>query len=295
MPSVWRPFWVSSLQITGTVLANATISAYLVATSGYASRKMAEFVDMLVADGVLPAEAGSRRKSELAGVPRTGSWVAAIVGILLSVMNLPSLEYLLGSFAGPTPVLDLSIVVGSVVLWSIIAQVGFRGIRSALIFSDMGGEDVEVDLLRVSRLTPIGQAGTLYILLVIGALSLMPIQALDAELRWFNYFNGFIVGLPIGTVLFLVPMLGVRRKVRKAKSIELERLDRAILATDRDLEAAPLSQLNDLLEMRERIVRIRDWPMDMTIYRRIGLYGIIPPIAWAGAALVEILLTSALG
>ena len=55
-----------------------------------------------------------------------------------------------------------------------------------------------------------------------------------------------------------------------------------------------LAHLSDLLAMRERVRGVHDWPMDMTTYRRVGLYVIIPPLAWIGAAVVEMVLASAL-
>ncbi len=102
-------------------------------------------------------------------------------------------------------------------------------------------------------------------------------------------------GIPAAIVLFSLPLLGIRARVRDAKRHELEVLDHAILSADRALEPDRLAHLNALLERRDRIVSAREWPIDMTTYRRVALYVVIPPLAWVGAALVEIVLASALG
>ena len=76
MPTVWSPFWSSSLQLTGLALANAAIPAYLVASFGYATRRSGEVVETLMADGVVSRDAGARRLAELGNVPRARAWLA---------------------------------------------------------------------------------------------------------------------------------------------------------------------------------------------------------------------------
>jgi len=43
---------------------------------------------------------------------------------------------------------------------------------------------------------------------IAGAISLMPLQSLDAELRWVNYSYGFAVAAIAGALLFALPLLG---------------------------------------------------------------------------------------
>jgi hypothetical protein len=42
-----------------------------------------------------------------------------------------------------------------------------------------------------------------------------------------------------------------------------------------------------LLIYRREIGRISDWPMDINVVTRLGLYLIIVPLTWVGAALIE--------
>jgi len=50
-----------------------------------------------------------------------------------------------------------------------------------------------------------------------------------------------------------------------------------------------------LIQHRDRIAHTSAWPIDMSITTRLILYIVIPPIAWFGAAIVEIGLDRILG
>ena len=51
--------------------------------------------------------------------------------------------------------------------------------------------------------------------------------------------------------------------------------------------------MDTLLDMRERVAHAPGWPMDLAGVRRILLYVVLPPLTWAAAALVEMLIDSA--
>jgi hypothetical protein len=53
--------------------------------------------------------------------------------------------------------------------------------------------------------------------------------------------------------------------------------------------------MNALLLRREQIHKLRNWPMDLTMFSRFFVYAFIVPLAWAGAALMEVLLDRILG
>ena len=119
-------------------------------------------------------------------------------------------------------------------------------------------------------------------------------QSIDGQLRWASYSNAFAAAIPAGLALLLIPMMGIRRSVRRAKREELARLDRAIAAADRDLGPDPLGYLGDLLGRRETVADAREWPLDTTAFSRIAIYFIIPPIAWVGGAIAEIAIQAGL-
>ena len=188
----------------------------------------------------------------------------------------------------------LSIAMGNLVTWVAAAHVVMRRVLVSIDLRRLGREHTRVDLFRLDTLLPFGRIGTLHVLIVTITVSLAAFQSLDAELRWFNYSAALAAGIPAGIVLLLLPMVGIRQNVRRAKRQALETLDDAIENANRDLEPDALRYLGDLLRQRESIQHAREWPLDTTAFSRIAIYFVIPPIAWVGGALVEILIEGAL-
>ena len=56
----------------------------------------------------------------------------------------------------------------------------------------------------------------------------------------------------------------------------------------RDLAGPHLERLNALLRRREYVEDVHGWPLDIRLLSRAVFYVIIPPLAWVGAALVEL-------
>jgi hypothetical protein len=48
-----------------------------------------------------------------------------------------------------------------------------------------------------------------------------------------------------------------------------------------------MSALEALLQRRDRIERLPTWPINLAMVSRLLIYGVIPPAAWVGAALME--------
>ena len=61
-----------------------------------------------------------------------------------------------------------------------------------------------------------------------------------------------------------------------------------------DLETQRFDQLVPLLNYRREIVQVSTWPFDVGNMTRLAFYLIIPPLTWAGAALIENVVTSLL-
>ena len=56
-----------------------------------------------------------------------------------------------------------------------------------------------------------------------------------------------------------------------------------------------LQTLEPLLQARDRINALHTWPLDFSIWSRLFFYGLIPPLAWLAAALVEIVVERVIG
>lgn len=286
-PEEHSPFWSSPRQITGMALTYVFILSYLSGISIYAARRALESANELrplfVVDDAEALVAGLNR------VRPFRFWIASGVGVLLGVANvdLKTLVDSIGVF--PTWPMDLSLVLGSMLVWIFATQVVYTAIENGLVLSRLGRHCVSMDLFLIQRLKPFARVGIVYTLIVMGALAITPLQALDAHFRLVNYSFAFALGLPVAILLFVLPMWGVHRRLQEERGRELAQVDASIAAAARDHATAALTHLNALLERRAFLQALHTWPLDLQALARVGFYLIIPPLAWVGAALVEML------
>ena len=93
-------------------------------------------------------------------------------------------------------------------------------------------------------------------------------------------------------ILFFIPVWPVHRRLVRMKERELVALNDRIeacpnAAGEVDLETQRFDQLLPLLIYRREIVQVSTWPFDVGNMTRLAFYLIIPPLTWAGAALIE--------
>jgi hypothetical protein len=286
-------YHMSSAQITGMSLTYSTTPAFLVAALLYSQRRTHIILDQLVHSGCVTREAAMSSGAGGTAIGLARSIAATLVGTIIGALQ-GSWQPVLDSLGEPRMFMVLGITVGNIVTWVAVVHVVLRRALASLDLARLGRDHTHVDLLRLDALLPFGQIGTLHLLIVVVAISLSAFQSLDAELRWDNYSSALAAGIPAGISLLLLPMIGIRQKVREVKRHAHESLDEAIAHADRDLEPASMSYLGDLLQQREAIQRAREWPLNTTAFSRIAVYFVIPPIAWVGSALVEILIQAAL-
>jgi hypothetical protein len=87
----------------------------------------------------------------------------------------------------------------------------------------------------------------------------------------------------------MLPLRGIRRKIRVAKNEELEWC-RQSLGSSRDaLKSGAGEKLSvaDILAYRTMIETMRNWPFDSPTLVRFTLYLLIPLGSWLGGAFVE--------
>lgn len=105
----------------------------------------------------------------------------------------------------------------------------------------------------------------------------------------------------MASIGMILPARGVARRIAEAKADELARITPLILAKHEQLKnasgedaAARISaDLTALLDYRQRVSHMREWPFDRSTVSRFGLYLLFPAISWIGAALVERIVDSA--
>jgi len=270
------------LEITGAFLLFSFLSAYLlacmVAQVGWTPRVVESLSKQL------PVE----HHRHLERLDRIRWWpLGLLAGIIFAAeANIPW-EIMTFTPGAPDFVISLNLVFGQFLTWSIVGMVLAMGIHNALVLHRVG-KLVNVDIYQLDRLNAFGQVGLRSLLMIVGALVLTPLQAIDQEFRWTNYQNAILVGIPAILLLMLIPIWSVHIRIRLAKRNELKRLDEEISSTSRSLDSSPLARLNALLERRRLVTHSRNWPMDFTTFSKVVFYVLIPPLAWAGAAVVEL-------
>lgn len=275
--------WESATQLWGTVLVYALVPGYFLYVFVLQWRRAQEAVESL---GHL-AGSGSQISNIL--IPR---WSWLVPGVLLgAIYGLLQYAELLANFEdSAVPLLDLSLILGNVLTWTLIGWVlGWR-LPISLAFSRMG-RAVEVDLYDPQALRPFARVAVLDVLVVMGAVAFMPLQSIDAEFRLDNYWPGLLVGVPSALLLFAVPLWGVHRRMLSVKAARIVDLQQQIRDCNRD----DIARLETLVSHRDRVQAVHTWPLDLRLLFRVLFYLVLPPLAWVAAALVENLVDRMVG
>jgi anti-sigma factor RsiW len=97
--------------------------------------------------------------------------------------------------------------------------------------------------------------------------------------------------------IYLVPLLGVHRRLAAAKQAELDRVNERIRDAVSVEGAAPVSQtrLADWIAYRRLVEHSREWPLNAPALVRTLLFVALGMGSWLGGALVERLLGAVIG
>jgi hypothetical protein len=151
---------------------------------------------------------------------------------------------------------------------------GARGMR------DMIGNRLEVDLLRIDRLSVIGRSAARVALIWFTISAVVCLFFIGGGLDYFTI--GLLAGCAaMGIWIFLATMETVRRKIRAAKAAELERV-RIQIAAARD---NPGERLQGLLAYEARIQAVHEWPFDQSTLVRVVASAFILAVPWFGQAI----------
>ena len=161
------------------------------------------------------------------------------------------------------------------------------GSRTTRAFID----SIPIDLLRIDQLSLLGRS------------------AARISLVWFSvsavsclfFVSGLTIGAAIGFVsvcaaigigIFVLTMEHVHRRIKAAKTAELERVRGQIDGVRHDAHASADAslRLQGLIAYEKRIESSPEWPFDQTTAMRLGASALILTVPWFGQALAQYLI-----
>jgi len=276
-PVVPRGF-SSQRQLLGTNLLLMLMPSYLIFAWGLSvrrSRSLLEQVDALF--GVSAYAAAVR-------APRRHMAIGAAIGAVYAVLfNLPVAS--LGDLIAGGRLL-MCLVLLMILVWVTVGLVLASRLYIASLFH-RAGRAVPLDPYDMSALEPFARSGMGDVALAIGALVLATVQSIDATFRYQNYLFSSIVAVPACLLLLFLPMYALHARLRDMKKRELAEVRAMIRAMPKPLAIEDMSALETLLQRRDRIEGLASWPLNVSMISKLLIYGVIPPAAWIGAALME--------
>jgi hypothetical protein len=166
------------------------------------------------------------------------------------------------------------------------------GARSA---ADAAAASLQIDVFRPHSLQRFGRIGLRLSLVWILGVTLLSLTLLsdpnpeDVPARW----PIMVVTIGLAILALLLPVRGVQRRLRAAKTAELDHLDDEIHRVRQSTEAAP-GRIGDLLATRAFVAAVPEWPFDAPTLMRFVLFLLIPLGSWLGGAFVERALSAVL-
>ena len=182
--------------------------------------------------------------------------------------------------------------IGALLVWIVMTTVVSMLIRQAILFARLGAYHVKVTLLSTRSLLPFARVSISASLAIIGALALFPLIAIESGMNRMEILPGAIATLVPMLAMFIVPVWPIHRRLVAMKERQLasinDRIETRLSGGDSLIpEPDVLEKLGPLLLYRRELARVSTWPFDGSNVTRLLFYLIIPPLTWAGAALIE--------
>ncbi len=288
------------LGVTGTgdkstpALFYSLIIAYIITIFSYITTKSQEALLALRPLLDLDDAAFAQSQARLDSTSRRTMWLQLGAGALCGFIHM--------SFVRGSPlatVIEMLVsregfmsTFGALLVWIIMTVVISMLVQQALVFARLGAHHVRVTLLNNRKLLPFARVSITASLAIIGALALFPLIGIESGVNLMESLPGAIATLVPLMTIFIVPVWPIHRRLAAMKEAQMasvnERIENCLQAESATCpEPAILEELAPLLNYRREIAEVSSWPFDSSNVTRLLFYLIIPPLTWAGAALIE--------
>lgn len=270
-----------------------TLSAFL-----WSQRKLQAEFPGLAAELDLPDAVRARAAHELHRLPVRAHLANLAAGLTLGLAHDTLLGGVTATLTGlaTTPISLLLLVtsLSTICLWVLVFAISAQSIASAVQLARLTRTHLQLNLAphpAAHSLGVIAARSTLPTLVVLGA---MPLLFFDGEAPWAAVVPGALASVLSIGALFLIPLNGLRLRVAEFKAGQIAAVQQAIASLGpmrsdgpRDIERNRARELALLLSLRRELQQISPWPVGTDVIMRVLLYGIIPPLTWIAAAMVE--------
>lgn len=263
------------------------IISYIAPVFHFITRRTEEALDELTPRLLLPPERVSELRRGIS--EKSTSWVVRNTTVGTALWLLQS-WLMAGSSEAMMQIITanassfVSTVVPLLVWLTMICALG-GVVDNARLFGRLS-KSLDVDLLDPRSLTPFGRMAVSSTLMVIGAQASFSIMWLESGTDPWTTIPPVIVTTAVLVFLLIGPVWPVHRAIQFAKGEELALLQERINA-QRSEDKSDFAALTGLLGYRREILDTTEWPFDLSIMTRFGLYLVIVPLTWIGAALIE--------
>jgi hypothetical protein len=145
---------------------------------------------------------------------------------------------------------------------------------------------IDIDLLNTNSLTPVGRMAVSSTLMVIGAQASFSIMWLGGSADPWTTIPGLLTTSGALVYLIVAPVWPLHKALKRAKAAEIA-LIQSQINTYTQRKVQDYTDITSLLTYRREINSIHEWPLDISVITRLGLYLVIVPLTWVGAALIE--------
>lgn len=278
-------YFSSDREYQGMLLLVILLPGYILGSAIYSQRRALQIARTI----------DERNNLQLAGavlhLPGTGTAIAGLLGFFYAILfNIPG-NGLNVLEASPT---ERAMILGQTTIWVLLACLLFVRITTSRAFRKFS-DDAPVDIFEPSNLRPFAQLGLIDVLVIAVGLVLSTVQSLDFSFRPDNYSKALVILVPASVFLVMYPIWGIHVRMKENRQEQLDELNRLIREASKSLSPDDVHQLEVLLQRRERVSEAPTWPVNVSTFQRFLLYIIIPPLAWVGAALVELVVEGFLG
>lgn len=286
-PSENYGVWLFFSVAIGYVLANGT----------YLLPKTLEDLDALRPISSLDDAAFQRLRYNAMHHPRLTQHLQTVVGICAGITH----DFIIGgvsssvlSWEAPASSALYFSSFCTIALWTLMFQLGGALIRNAITFARLGREHVRISIFDRTPLAAFGRTALRPALLLVGVQVAYPLLWIQSDFRYAQALPGFFATVGVILATFFIPLIGIHGRLLESKHQAIARVTTAICSVEDVLETAQAlrsdgerSRLAELVTLRREIEASTSWPIDLPVMRHLGVYLILPPLTWVGAALIE--------